>query len=324
MYSNFLFTCLPNQSSQVIEGSVEEGHRQGAIAVVVPSVSVDSADFVNGAKGPGASPAIKSPKFAGFQSPRADENELAPKSSEKGNHEPAGTWSAPVGDSNDVPTLDSQDLQPLSTPESWVSFNDLHKETLKGSNKDSDSAANSSSSAKNERGKKKKRKTTQSQTAVLQDTFVPNPFYEIDKAHEERRRQESEKVPDNTIDALDEPSFAGFSSSPAPTPRKSRKSQRSSSQADHETTPVSSVPETQWQDGAPRDQGNTSQMSDFVDLTQSSPGASLNGNGDESARSQPKSAPKSQRQTRLSSSQLQTPQEVSGSPRATTRKRRKT
>lgn len=294
---------------------------------MVPSVSINSADPVDGARGPGGSPAIRSPKFAGFQSPRAEEDESASQfSGKKGNHEPAGTWSAPVDDSNNVPTLDSQDLQPLSTPESWVSFNGLHKETLKGSHRDSDSAANSSSPVKNERGKKKKkRKTTQSQTAALQDTFVPNPFYEIDKAHEERRRLESEKVPDNTIDALNEPSFAGFSSSPAPTPHKSRKSQRrSSSQAGHETTPVSSVPETQWHDSATRAQGNASQTSDFVDLTQSSPRDSLNDNGYESLRSQPESVPKSQRQTRLSTSQIKTPQEVSGSPRVTTRKRRKT
>lgn len=284
---------------------------------MVPPVSIDTADSVNAAKGPSGSPAIKSPKFDGFQSPHAGEDGLA------SNSEPTGTWSAPVDDSNNVPTLDSQDLQPLSAPESWVSFNDGHKASLKGSNKDSDSAANSSSSTKNERGKKKKRKTTQSQqTTALQDTFVLNPFYEIDKAHEERRRQESEKAPENTMDALDEPSFAGFSSSPAPTPRKSRNSQRLSSHAGHEATPVSSVPETQWHDGTTADQGNASQMSDFVDLTQSSPRASPARNGDESQRPQPN---RTRRQTRLSSSsQIQTPQEASGSLRATTKKRRKT
>lgn len=242
---------------------------------MVPSVPIDSTESVTAAKGPGGSPAIKSPEFAGFQSPRADEHGLA------------------------------------------ASF--------EGSIKDSDSAANSTSSIKNDRGKTKKHKTTKSQkTTSSEDTFVPNPFYEIDKAHEERRRQESEKAKENTIDALDEPSFAGFSSSPAPTPRKLRNSQRLSTQAGHETSPISSMPETQWHDGITGDQGNVSQMSDFVDLTQSSPRASPDRNGGESLNSQPKSAPKSRRQTRLSSSHVQTPQEASGSLRAPTKKRRKT
>lgn len=331
----------------------------------------------NGAEEQGGSPAVKSPKFSGFRSPRSSpklgepvETEpptsktdaaISQKESDKGTqsstreskHDGSTENRLPAaGDFNDGPTLDSDDMRPLN-------INGLLKKGLKHS--DEDSTTNNSPSTKGRQDKKKKRKSERSRRPSSQDSFVPNPFYEIDKAHEEeRQRQESERVPDNTIDDLDGPSFTGFSSSPAPapapsrSPRKTRKNlQNKPTARSREESPTSTAPETQWQDNAAqnqdrnstdyRDTGDSSvkdsananatpppneappasQLSEIVDLTQSSPPASPSGSDGDFAKSQrlpggpgwvQKNIPKSQRRTRLSSQRVQTLKEVSISP----------
>lgn len=329
----------------------------------------------------GGSPSIKSPKFSGFwSSPKRGEpveSELPASKSDAARNQKESNKDTQTsireskhdgstenrltsaGDSNDGPTLDSDDMRPLSSDHSLVSFNELLDRGLK--NSDQDSIVNSSPPTRVGQDKKKKRKPIHSRSPSSQDFFVPNPFYDIDKAHEEeRRRQESEKIPDNTIDDLDDPSFTGFSSSPAPAPRKTRKSLQLSGEKNNPAvrsrkgSPTSTVPETQWQDSAAKDQDKNSakdkdsasanatppsneaqpvsQLSEIVDLTQSSPAASPGGSDDDFARSQrlpggpgwvQKNTPKSQRRTRRSSQRLQTLKEVSISPQSRKERRRR-
>lgn len=330
----------------------------------------------------GGSPTVNSPKFSGFRSPRSSsklgepvetepptsktdaaisqkESNKDTQSSTRGSKHDGSTGNRlPAADDfNDGPTLDSDDMRPLSSHHSLVSFNGLLKKGLKQSNEDS--TTNNSPTTKGRQDKKKKRKSERSRRPSSQDSFVPNPFYEIDKAHEEeRQRQESERVPDNTIDDLDGLSFTGFSSSPAPapapSPRKTRKSlQNKPTARSREESPTSTVPETQWQDNAAQNQDKNStdyrdtgggrvkdsananptpppneappasQLSEVVDLTQSSPPVFPDGSDGDFAESQRlpggpgwvrKNIPKSQRRTRLSSQRVQTLKEVSISP----------
>lgn len=346
----------------------------------------------NGAEEQGGSPAVKSPKFSGFRSPRSSpklgepvetepptsktdaaisqkESNKDTQSSTRGSKHDGSTGNQlPAADDfNNRPTLDSDGMRPLNSHHSLVSFNGLLKKGLKHS--DEDSTTNNSPSTKGRQDKKKKRKSERSRRPSSQDSFVPNPFYEIDKAHEEeRQRQESQRVPDNTIDDLDGPSFTGFSSSPAPapapapsrSPRKIRKSlQNKPTARSCEESPTSTAPETQWQDNAAqnqdrnstdyRDTGDSSvkdsananatpppneappasQLSEIVDLTQSSPPVSASGSDGDFAKSQrlpggpgwvQKNIPKSQRRTRLSSQRVQTLKEVSISPPSSLRR----
>ena len=287
---------------------------------------------------------VKSPEFSGFQSPRT-ETEPATKPSpprevsestdaaagrqngedapEK-NEQSTGEWSVPPNTNtygDEGPMLDSNDLQPLSSLRSLVSFNGLLDQAFE----DTDIAISNTPPVE-----RKGEKGDDSPSHPSHDSYVPNPFYDIDKAHEQRQQRESEKADDSvnygddedTIDA--EPSsFMGFSSSP--TPRRSRRNKKSKKKpavASQEASLISSVPESQWQD--PRERGSTqppaSQVSEVVDLTQSSPASrsrsrSPEGSDDHSKSQQlpqgpgwvKKNLPKSQRR-------VQTLKEVSISP----------
>jgi len=131
--------------------------------------------------------------------------------------------------------------------------------------------------------------------------FVQNPFYEIDKAHEERQRRESEIAEDrNSPYNDDDPTFMGFSPSPSPRRTKREPNNPKSTTKSQEESQISSVPESQWQEASENKEHKTdapteehqlphaSQFSDidFVDLTQFSPPASIEGSDEDSARSQ--------------------------------------
>lgn len=266
-----------------------------------------SNDSVNGVEGDspasggndegeqGDSP-VKSPEFSGFQSPRteaeparkpspprevSESTDVAAGRQENGNEDvpekneqSTGEWSMPPNTNtygDEGPMLDPNDLQPLSSPRSLVSFNGLLDQTFE----DTDIAISNTPPAEREG-----EKGDDLPSHPSHDSYVPNPFYDIDKAHEERKQRDSEKADDSvnygddedTIDA--EPSsFMGFSSSP--TPRRSRRNKQSKKPAvaSQEASLISSVPESQWQDAREKEstQPPASQMSEVVDLTQSSP-----------------------------------------------------
>ena len=356
----------PEPSSPVVEESVEN-LPSVSVVVEVPSVLNESPpsaqnpdlhtqndgsnDSVEGGgipvngdddEGEQSDSPVKSPEFSGFQSPRS-EAEPATKPSpprevsestdaatgrqENGedvpekNEQCTGEWSIPPNANSygdEGPMLDSNDLQPLSSPRSLVSFNGLLDQTFE----DTDIAISNTPPVE-----KKGENGGDSPSHPSHDSYVPNPFYAIDKAHEERQQRESEKADDSvnygddedTINA--EPSsFMGFSSSP--TPRRSRRSNQStkSAVALQEASLISLVPESQWQDTRDKEstQPPASQMSEVVDLTQSSPASqsrSPEGSGDHDKSQQlpqgpgwvKKNLPKSQRR-------VQTLKEVSISP----------
>lgn len=239
---------------------------------------------------------VKSPEFSGFQSPRAEaepatrpnpprevseSTDAAAGRQENGNEDvpekneqSTGEWSMPPNTNtygDEGPMLDSNELQPLSSPRSLVSFNGLLDQAFE----DTDIAISNTPPVEREG-----EKGEDSPSHPSHDSYVPNPFYDIDKAHEERKQRDPEKADDSvnygddedTIDA--EPSsFMGFSSSP--TPRRSRRNKQSKKPvvSSQEASLISSVPESQWQDAREKEstQPPASQMSEVVDLTQSSP-----------------------------------------------------
>lgn len=298
----------PELSSPVVEESVEN-LPSVSVVVEVPSFLKDSPpsaqnpdlhtqndgsnDSVDGAvegsangedneEGESDSP-VKSPEFSGFQSPRAEAEPVTKPSPQREvsestdaaagrkngnedvpekNEQSTGESMPPNRYGEEGPMPDSHDLQPLSSPRSLVSFNGLLDQTFE----DTDIAISNTPPVERE-GEKG--------DGSSHDSYVPNPFYAIDKAHQERQQQESGKADDSvnygddedTIDA-DPSSFMGFSSSP--TPRKSRRTQQPRKPAipSHEASLISSVPESQWQDTREKE---STQQSEVVDLTQSSP-----------------------------------------------------
>lgn len=173
------------------------------------------------------------------------------------------------------------------------------------------------------------------------DDFVPNPFYEIDKAHEERQRRESEiaEYRNSPYNEDDDPTFMGFS--PFPPPHKTKHEPKSTTKSQAESQ-ISFVPESQWQHASENKENKTetetptkdhepppaSQFSeiDFVDLTQSSPPASPGGSDEDFANSQrlpkgpgwvQKNIPSTQRQTRKSKGGSVSPPSLKGRRRRT-------
>ena len=359
----------PEPSSPVVEESVEN-LPSVSVVVEVPSVlnesppsaqnpdlhtqndgsndSVEGDDIpVNGDddEGEQSDSPVKSPEFSGFQCPHteaepatkpspprevSESTDAATGRQESGedvpekNEQSTGEWSIPPNTNtygDEGPMLDSNDLQPLSSPRSLVSFNGLLDQTFE----DTDIAISNTPPVEKKGGN-----GDDSPSHPSHDSYVPNPFYAIDKAHEERQQRESERADDSvnygddedTINA--EPSsFTGFSSSP--TPRRSRRNKQTKKPAvvPQEASLISSVPESQWQDTRDKEstQPPASQTSEVVDLTQSSPASQSNshspeGNDENHDRSQQlpqgpgwvkKNLPKSQRR-------VQTLKEVSISP----------
>ncbi|KAL5334841.1 hypothetical protein BJX70DRAFT_376826 [Aspergillus crustosus] len=139
---------------------------------------------------------------------------------------------------------------------------------------------------------------------------VPNPFYEIDKAREERRRcSRTNKERDRSIDSAlsrKRPPKMAPPSPPKPTRRQKLKSP-SPMQEDSQTSPVSVIPDSIQPEKEPSPPA--SQMPEyFVDLTQSSPPVSPGGSDEDFAKTHrlPRGSgwvqKSMQRQTRQSSS----------------------
>ncbi|PWY62770.1 hypothetical protein BO83DRAFT_349233 [Aspergillus eucalypticola CBS 122712] len=238
---------------------------------------------------------IKSPHFDGFQSPPADlttgsksshEDQVsrstppAGQDSENGRNgrqpenapeikDPPSTLHSMLlpNDANDggsAANASEDDLQMISSPVSMMSFNCLMETYFPPAVKRETSAA----PAKEE---------------PRSPSIVPNPFYEIDKAEEERQRRQASRQgrrssnPDGGNGTMELMSLAG-SMSPVPRP-----SPRVKSQAVEELSSISVVPESVPQPY--QDDPEPSQLSEVVDLTQSSPPVSPGGSDEDYARS---------------------------------------
>lgn len=215
-----------------------------------------------------------------------------------------GNKSIPLDSLNGGRGLNSEDIQPMSSPPSLPSFNGLLSQAFQDTEPvvgDSPPPSGAEGKGEAERGRDSQ---DDSPSHRSQNSFVPNPFYEIDKAHQERQRRESEKAKDRGKDDNDDGEnnkFVGFSTPLVPALRKTRKSQQKqeSKAAPREESPVSSVSESQWHDPAnpnpnlkdTKDKDVStqsqsqelppSQMSEVVDLTQPSQPASPEGNDNE-------------------------------------------
>ncbi|PYH64076.1 uncharacterized protein BO88DRAFT_491729 [Aspergillus vadensis CBS 113365] len=238
---------------------------------------------------------IKSPHFDGFQSPPADlttgsksshEDQVsrstppAGQDSENGRNgrqpedapeikDPPSTLHSmllpdDVNDGVSAANASESDLQMISSPVSMMSFNCLMETYFPPAVKRETSAA----PAKEE---------------PRSPSIVPNPFYEIDKAEEERQRRQASRQgrrssnPDGGNGTMELMSLAG-SMSPVP-----RLSPRVKSQAGEEPSSISIVPESIPQPY--QDDPEPSQLSEVVDLTQSSPPVSPGGSDEDYARS---------------------------------------
>ncbi|GKZ68562.1 hypothetical protein AnigIFM50267_003272 [Aspergillus niger] len=244
---------------------------------------------------------IKSPHFDGFHSPPAEMT-----TGSKGSHEDQVSRSTPPAGQDsengrngrqpeDAPeikdppsTLHSMllpddaheggsaanasedDLQMISSPVSMMSFNCLMETYFPPAVKRETSAAPA---------KEKPRSPSQSSAYSI----VPNPFYEIDKAEEERQRRQASRKGRRSSNAdggngtMELMSLAG-SVSPVPRP-----SPRVKSPAVQEPSSISVVPESVLQPH--QDDPEPSQLSEVVDLTQSSPPVSPGGSDEDYARS---------------------------------------
>jgi hypothetical protein len=284
-----------------------------------------------------ASPVIHSPHFNGFHSPTAESEPSLPEPSpeqetrkvtsaatqnadgdddagEQSNSLPQPTEapstplsSVPPNAFNDTPPAmgPDDDLQLLSSPENFVNFNRLLEQLFQGKRPTSGSPV-----PKNEPGESPKMPRSRSSSS---SSFVPNPFYEVDKAHEERLRRGSEKAKGDTVTEEDE------SAVDSALPKSQLSKTPTSAQPQRSPTPqdqslMSSIEESNWRSRHNEPFGTqppvASQLSNIVDLTQSSPPVSPGGSDEDFAKSHrlprgpgwvQKNVPGTRRRTRLSS-----------------------
>ncbi|KAK1150012.1 hypothetical protein N8T08_003570 [Aspergillus melleus] len=319
-----------------------------------------------GASGEDSSSGVRSPEFHGFQSCEEEPALASPASPGSppaeadheggaGDEDPnsGSRPSRPSTPTSSVPphrlkngaappvTGSDLDHEPISSPESLVSFNRLiaslfdnksgiksptpsQKTEKKPEQKSEQKQKEAELNGEDEPEKEQVQERDEERDLPLsRSSVVPNPFYEIDRAHEEQRRNSKKtktslgvKDGDTTMDYL---SAAEFASSPV-----SRQ------------PPTPAVPETLVEDSMPGEDGlpPDSQKSDImmIDLTQSSPFVSPEGSDEDFARSNrlprgpewvQKNIPKTRRQTRQSSAgaRMHRLQDASISPPAPRRRR---
>ena len=280
---------------------------------------------------------IKSPEFMGFESPppksskfdpntelQAPDSQAEPAVVQSGenpdephgqNHKDDSLSTVPPNRSEvDPPTMPSDDnLQTMSSPGSVVSFSRLISSIH-------DKEPSTSDTAKpNEETRRSPRPISPSSTASV----VPNPFYEVDKQHEETEPDCSSQR--RTRRSLKRSQTAEASASTPPARKAPRRSsQRRKTAQSQEDSLVTSIPDSMADAQPPP----TQESGVFVDLTQSSPLASPSGSDEDFAKShrlprgsgwvQKDLPPRStRRQTRSSVgpvARLQEMQEVSVSP----------
>jgi hypothetical protein len=309
--------------------------------------TVEAVDHTVKGTGPeeDASPVIKSPQFVGFHSPQPEEQPSLPEPSpEQETREvtSAATQNADGGDDigeqsnplpqpteapstprstvppnafNDAPSAmgSDDDLQLLSSPDNFVNFNRLLEQLFQGKRPTPGSPGPKKEPSESP-------KMPRSRASSSSSSFVPNPFYEVDKAHEERLRRRSEKAKGDAVTEEDESAmdFAPPKSQlSTPISRKtptSAQPQRSPTPQDQSL--ISSIQESNWLTRHDEESSGTqaptaSQLSNIVDLTQSSPPVSPGGSDEDFAKSHrlprsfgwvQKNVPSTRRRTRLSSS----------------------
>ncbi|GFG06591.1 hypothetical protein IFM5058_02997 [Aspergillus udagawae] len=310
--------------------------------------AVDHTAEGTGGSGPeeDASPVIQSPQFVGFHSPQAETRPSLPEPSleqetrevtsvatqnadggddcgDQSNSLPHATEgpstprsTVPPNTFNDAPpaTGSEDELQLLSSPDNFVNFNRLLEQLFQGKLPTPGSPV-----PKNEPGDSPG--MPRSRASSSSSSFVPNPFYQVDKAHEDRLQRGSQKAKGHTV--TEEDGSAVDSAPPksqlsTPISRKtptSAQPQRSPTPQDQSL--MSSIEESNWlnrHDEASGTQPPTaSQLSTIVDLTQSSPPVSPGGSDEDFAKSHrlprdpewvQKNVPSTRRRTRLSSSRV--------------------
>ncbi|GIK04089.1 hypothetical protein Aspvir_008164 [Aspergillus viridinutans] len=310
--------------------------------------AVDHTAEGTGGSGPeeDASPVIQSPQFVGFHSPQAETqpslSEPSPEQ-ETGEVTSAGTQNADGGydsgkQSNSLPkateapstlrstvppnafddappaTGSEDELQLLSSPDNFVNFNRLLEQLFQGKRPTPGSPV-----PKDEPGDSPG--MPRSRASSSSSSFVPNPFYEVDKAHEERLRRSSQKAKGDTVTVEDE---SAVDSAPPKSQLSTPISRKTPTSAQPQRSPTpqdqslkSSIEESNWLtrlDEASGTQPPTaSQLSNIVDLTQSSPPVSPGGSDEDFAKSHrlprgpgwvQKNVPSTRRRTRLSSSRV--------------------
>lgn len=320
------------------------------------TLTKDVVDAVR-ASGEDSSFGVRSPEFHGFQSSDEDLGSASPGSpshSHRADHEDNGGQeypgdneepnsgvrlsepstppsSVPQNRSNEAPpqpTGSDPDLEMISSPETPESFNRLIASLFdnKVGIKKSPSPASKAEKTTEQRpetepnGEKKQgqdqepaRPTSQSSACSV----VPNPFYEIDRAHEKQQRHKSTKTA-NSLGAEDGDTTMNYQSAieypSSPAQRQSPIAERPPSPSQQDASLISAVPETLLEDPTAQEADlmpPDSQMesSQVIDLTQSSPPVSPDGSDEDFARSNrlprgpgwvQKNMPKTRRLTRHS------------------------
>ncbi|PKX90316.1 uncharacterized protein P174DRAFT_507055 [Aspergillus novofumigatus IBT 16806] len=279
-----------------------------------------------------ASPVIQSPQFVGFHSPQAETQPSLPEPSpepetremgvdDQSNSLPQPTEApstprstVPPNAFNDAPSAmgSDEDLQFLSSPDNFVNFNRLLEQLFQGKRPTSGSPGPKKEPSESP-------KMPRSRASSSSSSFVPNPFYEVDKAHEERLRRRSEKAKGDAVTEKDE---SGADSAPPKSQLSTPISRKTPTSAQPQRSPtpqyqslMTSTQESNWLTRHDEESGTqpptASQLSNIVDLTQSSPPVSPGGSDEDFAKSHrlprgsgwvQKKVPSTRRRTRLSSS----------------------
>ncbi|EAW10912.1 uncharacterized protein ACLA_065460 [Aspergillus clavatus NRRL 1] len=257
-----------------------------------------------------ASPIVESPQFVGFHSPRAATPLLPEEPSKQevsGVKPTAGPKAAEDNDGGEVlnppqetaeapstprstaspnafsetPRLLGSDdeLQMLSSPENLINFNRLLEQLFQGKRPTPGSPI-----PKKEPRQSPKMLDTQISSSA--SSYVPNPFYDVDRAHEELLRGGTEQAKKDSAEQEGQPAAEAELPAPSPSSHSSPTSaqpQRSLTPQDHSL--ISAVEESNWlsrhDDAFSTQPPRASQFSNIVDLTQSSPPVSPGGSDDE-------------------------------------------
>ncbi|PLB49602.1 hypothetical protein P170DRAFT_437186 [Aspergillus steynii IBT 23096] len=283
------------------------------------------------ASGEDSSFGVKSPEFHGFQSSDEELGSASPghSHSPQANHEAGDDDEDPnsgvrlsepstppstvpqnrsENEAAPLPTGSGPDLEMISSPESFESFNRLiaslfdNKVGIKKSPTPvpkAEKAAEQKSKTEPNGGKEQEQAQDEPESARPASrssacSVVPNPFYEVDRAYEEQQRRNSTKTKnslgakdgDTTMDYL---SAIEYASSPA-SRQSPTSAQRPSSPTQQEESLISAVPETLVENPpAPEDDAlpppDSQMSSQVIDLTQSSPLVSPDGSDEDFARS---------------------------------------
>ncbi|KAL5358927.1 hypothetical protein BJX96DRAFT_147501 [Aspergillus floccosus] len=279
--SNFVAEYSPQSpefaGDEAIGKDVQDGQQSTQAPTKHAGPPVSSMDSVVSASEVGnSSPVVKSPEFSGFHSPDSgsgSDSESSDSSSSASSSE-SDSEGQESGPEEAQSTPQPSGTYPQSSPALGSDGSSVGAVSLRDliNRRFSQTRDDDSSSQGSEGGSPSRPGSSQS--------IVPNPFYEIDKAHEERRTRESTRAKsvgmkegDTTMDFVSANEY--LSSPPSAQPGDEEK--RQSPEQEHSL--VSEVPKSGPQEDT--NKGPESQLSaastmsgGIVDLTQDSPPAS--------------------------------------------------